>query len=111
MTRIVGGFIGGLIIGLFGVIITMHVLSSDITDKQAAAYDEGLKKGLEMATADSEGVGIEIGDHFNSQMANENEALSNQLGNVKVSLQVLLSRDDLPPAARDQIAEIVNQLE
>ena len=108
---IVGGFIGGLIVGLVGVIVTMHVLTDDVTARQAAAYDEGLKKGLELATQENEGVGIELGDHFNRQMADDNDALRKQLDDVKIQLQVLNSRSDLPQDARDQVAEIVNSLE
>lgn len=111
MTRIVGGFIGGVIVGLIGVIITMHVMTDDITSKQAAAYDQGLRDGLEMATEDIKGEGVDIGDALNQGMAEDNERMRKQLGNVKLQLQVLQSRDDLPQPVRDELADLINGMD
>lgn len=109
--KIAGGFIGGLIIGLIGVIVTMHLLTDDISAKQAAAYDQGLEKGLEMATADMQGNEVNIGDALNKGMAEDNQNLREQLSDVKMQLQVLNARDDVPQGVRDQIAEIINGMD
>lgn len=109
--KIAGGFIGGLILGLIGVLVTMHLLTNDVTEKQAAAYDQGLRKGIEMASADMAGEAIDIGGALNRGMAEDNERMQKQLEDIKLRLQALNARADLPQDARDQLAEIVNAIE
>ncbi|MCB9934408.1 MAG: hypothetical protein H6840_01855 [Planctomycetes bacterium] len=101
------GLLAGMACGLFGVILTMHLVSSDIVEKQSAAYSEGLRDGLKKATAD----GLDISDQLNQGMANENAQLVETLRTTRTQLEALQGRDDLTPQAKDQIAGIIAGLQ
>jgi uncharacterized protein YunC (DUF1805 family) len=103
---IIGALIG-IGIGLIAVMATMHLLSNEMVDKQAEAHERGLQEGMKSVAAD----GIDISDHLNKGMIEENERLANQVRGVKTQLQALQGRDDLTPQAKDQIAGIIDGLE
>lgn len=101
------GVLAGLVCGLFGVILTMHLISNDIIEKQSAAYAQGLQDGVKKAAAD----GLDISSQLNQGMADENAQLVETLHTTRTQLEALQGRDDLTPQAKDQIAGIIAGLQ
>lgn len=104
---IVIGALIGLAIGLIGVMVTMHLLTEEMKIAQGEAHQRGLDEGMKSVASD----GMDISDHLNKGMMEENEALSNQISGLKTQLQALQGRDDLTPQAKDQVAGILAGLE
>ncbi|MCB9893635.1 MAG: hypothetical protein H6839_04225 [Planctomycetes bacterium] len=102
------GLVIGVTVGLVAVLVTMHVLSEQTVTKQASAYDQGLKDGLEMAQ--DPGVGIDISGKVNTGLMDENRALARQIDAARTGLEALQGRDDLTPQAKDQVALIMEGL-
>jgi hypothetical protein len=105
-----GVIIGALIgigLGLVAVMVTMHLMTEEMKVVQGEAYTRGVEEGQRQATAD----GLDISDHLNKGMIEENDALGNQVRSLKTQLQALQSRDDLTPQAKEQIAGILASLE
>jgi hypothetical protein len=103
---IVGALVG-ISLGLIGVMVTMHLLSNEMVEAKTEAFQHGLDEGMKRASSD----GIDISDHLNRGMIEENEALAGQVRGVKTQLTALQSRDDLTPQAREQVAGIIDSLE
>jgi hypothetical protein len=103
---IIGALIG-IACGLIGVMVTMHLLSSEMVEKQTEAHQKGYEEGQKSVAAD----GLDISGHLNQQMIEQNEALANQVRTVKTQLEALQGRDDLTPQAKEQVAGIIAGLE
>ena len=99
------GLLIGTVIGLVGILVTMHVVSGQVDTRERDAFDRGLKTGLDMATDDS--IGIDIGGKVNTGLLDENKVLAGQLDDTRNALQALMARDDLTPQAKDQIELIL----
>lgn len=100
------GLLTGLIIGLIAVAVSVHYMSGRTQARQGEAYEEGRKRGLEMAT---EG-GLEISGHLNRGMAQDNQRMAELLDRTRLQLQALQARDDLTPQAKDQLAGVLAAL-
>lgn len=100
------GLLAGLVLAIGASVTTMMVISGELEKKQAAAYDRGFNDAMDTLKRDGE----KIGDQLNALTVEENNRLHDDLNNTRTRLQGVMARDDLPQSAKDELADIVNNL-
>lgn len=100
------GLLVGVILAIAGSLTTVMLVGGEMDRKQAEAYDRGFSDAMDNLKSDSE----TISSGFNQVMLQENKHLQESIDSTRTRLQGVMARDDLPQSAKDELANIVNDL-